>query len=169
MYFSDEEIFVDELKIMRPENCFDFIKQFKKGVQINFQYHLQKWQEINNYNQHGFKNVQQQTYPINTIPIDNNGGMKTINVLEIINNHNDGAFLKSHFVQENKFEDGHRHLLCNILIDYFLTKRSEKNLSTDECDVISSQIVQLFPGELKVSNFVQVLFQLDYNLCYIFF
>lgn len=75
-----------------------------------------------------------------------------VNVYDILNASDDGQFLLNFYKENQEFEISHRNLLCNTIINFILKQRkfSGPSLSSKECEVISKQIVNLFPNETSV-------------------
>lgn len=86
---------------------------------------------------------------------------RSISLDELLSKDTQGQMLKRHYELNTEFNDANRRLLVDIIVDYFL--QNKLPFTTDDCESMSTEIVELFPKEEQVK-----LPNLIIYACYLF-
>lgn len=120
---------------------------FSFGEKIDFEHELVQWQA-----RQDLTTNKSTTGSSNTVSsyISNLTMSVSISLDELLSHDTQGQMLKTLYDKNNEFNEANRRLLVDIIVDYFL--KNKIPFTTDDCESISTEIVELFPNEEQVIN-----------------
>lgn len=138
---------------MKPEDAKKLLEKFPLGIYILFRHELEEWQKgrnnmsLKNHSNHGIHNVQltsEKPLSMQSKP------PCAINIGEILNSSPQGHLILEYYRKNNKFNDGIRTALVDMVIGYIISNNIP--MSVNVAESLSNQIVAMFSSAIKVKN-----------------
>jgi len=138
---------------MKEEDVYKLLEKFPLGINILFRHELEEWQKDGNYitlknnSNQGIQNVQ--------LTSEKSSSMQSklpceTKIEEILNSSPQGHLILEYYKQNNKFNDGIRTTLVDIVIGYIISNNIP--MSVNVAESLSNQIVAMFSTEIKVKK-----------------
>ncbi|CAI6353215.1 unnamed protein product [Macrosiphum euphorbiae] len=153
----DNLIDLKVLTYMKAEDVYKLLEKFPLGIYILFRHELEEWQKDGNYislknnSNQGIQNVQ--------LTSEKSSSMQSklpckTKIDEILNSSPQGHLILEYYKQNNKFNDGIRTTLVDIVIGYIISNNIP--MSVNVAESLSNQIVAMFSTEIKDVYFLKV-------------
>ncbi|KAK4881552.1 hypothetical protein RN001_004871 [Aquatica leii] len=148
-YFLEEQLYVSVLKCLNKEMASNLLPlKYSKGIQIIFFTNWCKWIDGTHSKElHPVSDNTECNILKSTTNTDNNQQSR-VTLLKILNYSVHGRNVLEHYKKNSRItNDNVRKLLLDAIVDYYLQQKLE--LTTQDCDNLSNEIVNSFNGETK--------------------
>lgn len=147
IFFSDENITIETLKILKPHHIQKIFSTLRTGDEAKFEFELEKWKKSF---EGPVQNNTETFHPINT------NRNSQFSVLEILSNTKSGKEILKFYEKHEILQEEHRTLLINTVTKYLDLNGFDCSLS--DCAALEKQICTVFPSEELVNTFCTYIF-----------
>lgn len=153
-------MYADVLQMFRPHLIPTVLKDFNFGVQVRFDYMLNKWQQSQDINHKTPIIVEKKTQDLKINNTQNsvitNDAIKflpTISVNNILKESKQGELIIEFYNKYKMLNDINRQILVDVIVNHFI--KQDIVLTTTLSESIAKQIKLIFPAEIEEYYFLK--------------